>query len=519
MMPKAKKPRSHPRPARSREVGIFISYASEDQDLAKDVNQELRKLFPRGIRIFFDRASLDAGSEFKDAIDAALDTSDILLILFSDQTKPSYSFTGYEAGFFSASKTKRPSLIPGVERVIIPFCIGSKAPAVTFNLQHINIDPDQVISLVEDPASFMRNEPKPLDDDNPVLRLLTRIAEIVGQAWDLGDRDAIRDNIRYAADRLYLRLFKYLQNRKCQEDIPERKVIIRTGPPAASRAELLANATVELEGGSFSLFGISEIPTRSFGWSQFLGMIVPRELASAWAEGLKLMVTAALERDFEDNYHVVASLRGDKAFRLFVSRVVTFYNGSTEIHVYVVEMKSKDYGDEITTRLLKGISVGLRFRFLVLEEQSPFTVAKLSYPVVKMKPAVTELLSQIRVVLRESREARLDEPDILARIFGGDGPAIVKRNLDTWNGTLAALEKAAHALLAASDADADPVKATFIAALRDFAEKTDAMNREFTARALQALADEIGDITGGTAQGHARAVTPAAEAGRAKKAG
>lgn len=497
-----------PRPGRSRDITVFISYASEDQDLAKDVNQELRKLFPRGIRTFFDRTSLEAGDDFRLSIDAALDAADVLLVLFSDQTKPSHSYTGYEAGYFSSSKARRPSLTAGIERVLIPFCIGSRAPPTAFYLQRINVDPDDVISLIEDPASFVRDAPRPLDDDSPVMKLLTRIAEIVGRVTDLGDEEAVRANVRYAADRLYLRIFKYLQTRKWQEDIPERKIIIRTGPATGSRADLLAGATVELEGGSFSLFGITETPTRTFGWPQFLGMITPQEFAAAWAEGLKLMVTAALDRDFDDNYHVVSNLKGDKAFRLFVSRVVTFYNGNTETHIYVLEMKYKDYGDQLTTRLLKGISVGLRFRFLVLEPESPFTVAKLSFPVVKMKPAVTELLAQIRVVLRDCRDARLEEPDILARIFGDEGPAIVRRNLDTWQGTLDRLDAAAHELLAARDPDSDATKAPFLAALGDFAEKTDAMNREFTARALQALAEEINDITGAGARGRARPLPP-----------
>jgi hypothetical protein len=500
-------PENEPRPPRG-PVSIFISYASEDKDLAKDVNQEFRRLFPASVRTFFDRASLEAGTDFREAIDQALDSADILLILFSDQSKSSHSYTGYEAGFFSRSKAQRPSLASGVTRVIIPFCIGSKAPAATFNLQHINVDTEEVISLFEEPASFLRKEPRPLADDNPVLKLLTRIAQIVDQVTDLGDQDAMRANIRDAADRLYQRIFKYLQTRKWQEDIPERKIIIRTGAATSDRADQLAQATIELEGGSFGLFGIAETPTRSFAWPQFLAMITPSELAAAWAEGLKLMVSAALDRDFEDNYHVVSSVKGDKAFRLFVSRVVTFYNGNTEIHIYVLEMKHKDYGDELTSRLLKGISVGLQFRFLVLEPQSPFTVAKLSYPTVKMKPAVTELLAQIRVILRDSRNARLEDPDILERIFGNDGPSIVKRNLETWEETLKRLDTAANDLLAADRPDAGPVKDGFLAALTGFAENTDAMNREFTTRALQALAEEISDITGAGAAGHARPLPP-----------
>lgn len=169
------------------------------------------------------------------------------------------------------------------------------------------------------------------------------------------------------------------------EDIPERKIVICAEPHGADENALFVGAKIQLEGRSFDLFGITETPTRAFTWEQFLSKINPAELAAAWSEGIKVMVAAALKRDYDDNYHVVSSLRGDKAFRLFVSRVVTYYSGSVEIHIYVVEMKIKDYGDQSTTRLLKAISAGLRFRFLILEKQSPFTVANLEYQTVKMK--------------------------------------------------------------------------------------------------------------------------------------
>ena len=58
-------------------------------------------------------------------------------------------------------------------------------------------------------------------------------------------------------------------------------------------------------------------------------------------------------------------------------------SGQTEIHIYIVEMITKTYGGEETTRLLQAISAGLKFRFLVLEKKSPFTCENLSYPTVK----------------------------------------------------------------------------------------------------------------------------------------
>lgn len=144
---------------------------------------------------------------------------------------------------------------------------------------------------------------------------------------------------------------------------------------------------------------------------------------------------------------------------------------------------------------MQAISVGLRFRFLVLEEQSPFTCTNLSYPTVKMRPMITEFLSQMDLILKESLNARLDDPLLLKRIFGSEGPVVVQKNMDTWKDASGQLYTAAHTLLQASDPDAPQQKTAFLNHLSHFVQCTKAMNQEFTARALQALAEEINRVS------------------------
>lgn len=118
----------------------------------------------------------------------------------------------------------------------------------------------------------------------------------------------------------------------------------------------------------------------------------------------------------------------------------------------------------------------------------------------------------MKLILRESRDARLDEPDILAKIFGDDGATIVNRNLGIWNEALARLDAAAHRLLGASDPDSDVERTAFLKVLKEFAEKTEAMNRDFTCCALRALADDINLATVGSS------IAPVTPAGHAKVA-
>ena len=78
----------------------------------------------------------------------------------------------------------------------------------------------------------------------------------------------------------------------------------------------------------------------------------------AWRESIRLLVSSVLQGS-GDNYIVISTIQKDVAYRLFVSRVVTYVSRQTEIHIYIVEIKSREYGDKETTQLLKAVSVGL----------------------------------------------------------------------------------------------------------------------------------------------------------------
>jgi hypothetical protein len=95
------------------------------------------------------------------------------------------------------------------------------------------------------------------------------------------------------------------------------------------------------------------------------------------------------------------------------------------------------------------------------------------------------------LILKEARDARLDDPLLLQKIFGSDGPAVVQKNMDTWKDASTQLYTAAHTLLQANDPDAPTERAAFLKRMNYFVECTKAMNQEFTTKTLEALAEEI----------------------------
>ena len=337
-----------------------------------------------------------------------------------------------------------------------------------------------------------------VDEDHPVFKLLARISDLVMQTLGTGSGRATKSaRIAKQASALYRIIHDYLQGRVSSETYPERKLIIRTlnRPNFGRDGIVLSKASVELIGDFADIFGITTTQTigREFTWLEVCDKI-PAELRANCIAGIQQLATTVLKGG-GDNYHVVTTIPRDKSFRMFVSKVVTYVSQKTEIHIYVVQMRTRDYGDPQSTRLLKAISVGLRFRSLVLEDQSQFRPEKLGHPVVTaadLKAKVSEMLGQMDLILREAVEADLSDPAFLILIWGKKQEKKVQDMIDVWEKTRRQLYAAADEVLSASDDDNfRRKKENFVKALQAFGGEIETMNRDYTSRILTLLRDYV----------------------------
>jgi hypothetical protein len=158
-------------------------------------------------------------------------------------------------------------------------------------------------------------------------------------------------------------------------------------------------------------------------------------------------------------------------------------------------MRTKDYGDPESTRLLKAISVGLRFRSLVLEEQSPFRPEKLGHPIVTtpdLRAKISEMLGQMDLILREANEADLSDPAFLILIWGKGQEKKVQNMIDGWEATRIRLYATADdVLMTGEDVSFRQKKEKFIEALQNFCGDVEIMNREYTSRVLTLLRNYV----------------------------
>jgi hypothetical protein len=503
-----------PQIKRSEQVSIFISYASEDKDLAASFEAELLQLFSYtpAVKVFRD-VGIERGKNYRTVIANALNAADILLVILTDRMKPGFAYPGFEVGFFTKSLEERPKMFGGQDRRIIPVCIGAENPATLDYIQAIKISEDEVVKITE--ATMPPGNPagRAIDNQNPAYVLLSSISDIVMNVLgnDIAGKNdpvsaarnrAIQAGLSTSAIRLYGVIFAYLQGRVFAQTYPERKIIIRTDmpPTVLSDGADLSSSNVELIGNSFQLFGFPDDKVWQFSWSDFVKKI-PEDSRGTWVEGIRSLVASALQGSNE-NYHVVSTPKGDIAFRLFVSQIVTFVSKKTEIHVYIVQMIVRHYGDALTSRLLSAISVGLQFRFLFLEDKSKFRPATFNFPLSMdvskeadaWKSAVTELLVQMDLVLREARDQHLMDTDLLDKIYGSDGGPRVQELMGIWEAARVKLYAAAQQVLTSSASEFASRQAGFREALKDLCEKTKIMNRDYTLRALQAITKEIGPL-------------------------
>jgi hypothetical protein len=480
----------------SSRINIFISYAHEDRELVASIDSLLRETFEFAPLSIYRDIEIKEGQNWAKQIDTALQETDILLVIFTERMKMSHSYTGYEIGYFNRSIQQRRKGSAGFDRIYIPFCIGADVPDTMHDIQGISIGADEVYKVLK--TKIESGTEPVVDEDHPVFKLLARISDLVTQTLGTGSGHAQKSaRIAKQAAALYRIIHEYLQGRVSSETYPERKLIIKTlRRPNFERDGIdLSKASVELIGDFADIFGITTTQTigREFTWLELCDKI-PAELRANCVAGIQQLATTVL-KGAGDNYHVVTTVPRDKSFRMFVSKVVTYVSQKTEIHIYVVQMRTKDYGDPQSTRLLKSISVGLRFRSLVLEDQSQFRPETLGHPVVTagdLKAKVSEMLSQMDLILREAVEADLSDPAFLILIWGKKQEKKVQDMIDVWESTRKQLYAAADEVLSASDDENfRRKKENFVKALQAFAGDIETMNREFTSRILTLLRDYV----------------------------
>ena len=478
---------------------VFISYASEDAVLAQAINAELKTAFSQAIIKTTLDSELKLGVDWRSRLEEALADADVLLIVATGRQKFSHSYTGFEVGFFSASKRIREKMRHFTsERLIIPIGVLERIPEALSDIESLNLTGALTPFLVDEDT--LKNRQRFLDSletdvaKNPLMKLFMRLKEVVQTLHPFDDDFAedFRKKAKESAKRLYMIFFDEFQRRVFIEKYPERKIIVRlpTNALIESFGDLPPETTVEFMGRSFEVFRIGPPPEKIITWGSFIQQIPHDDTTTAWTDIIRSLVVTAKRDNFAENRRLLASSDRTRFFRLFVGRSVVYYSGIMELHIYVVEVKSRDYGDPTTTMLLKAISVGLMYRSLFLEgrssEFSPETIrATLPRDLPK---AVSELLQELEFVLWMSTDAGLNEPRNINLIYPSFKRGELEQIYREWETRKSVLTSAAlQVLRAANEGELEAAKGSFEDSLAAFCSATLPMNTEFLGNVLRLL--------------------------------
>jgi hypothetical protein len=479
-----------------RNINIFLSYAHEDQDIADAISSTLRSAFYDTFDITL-MSEFQLGLNWRDVINESISATDIMIAIATGRLKPGHSYTGFEVGSFTASMKFQPNMkiAPEVARRLIPFAVLDQAPATLNEFEGIDIDPKALHALRFDASNAPQEIEKLTSNGNEakegIVKFLSDIQDIINdvlpdKAMKLAQTKQRIEFFNTLATTLCQQLISSISNREESSLIPKSKLIIRVPPGQPGNGDYLSNAEVETQGPCTDSFGVDRENAR-YNWPDFLKQTPHKDIANSWNDAFKALVRTLNESDFVER-NTILSFDRTKTFRVFVSRVRTLFSGLREYHLYVIPLlKPKEYGDQISTMLVRALQISLGYRFMFLERSSEFSpeiikATRLS----ALQSTITEMQNSLNLLLQTADDAGLNDPEHVVLILGN---AQIDDIYELWDKEKDALYKAA------SDVIAGPVtlalKESFVGQLESFCEHTREMNKRYTARALTILQERI----------------------------
>lgn len=469
------------------QLRFFVSYAKEDHAaaiaLSNALNERLGDVFAQ---VYLDTESLRAGYDFSKQIQDQLDKTDILLIVYTERDKTSHSWTGVEVGYFMAAIRNSPTGV--VRRRIVSFYLNQPPPA-TSGIQGISFDIDVGTLALTEPqyATKISN----IDNSNAVAAFLQDMETEVdhlrisaGYGSKPGDT---RERLTCVQDMLKA-VFRHLKRSIDVEVNPQRKIIVQVSSELdADAIELPSDAQIIPAGtGAMEIFGL---PSSQISWSRFLEK-APDKYRFFWKDVIDTVVTSSLpDRLDVDNSQILISKNELQIYRVVLSRSVRYFDGRREFHLYFVEaLRRNDYGNRLTTMLLKGLDLALRFRSLFFEEASEFSSSNLELSVItKLKETTRNLIKELNLLQRDSTAANLDEPFIWRPLVP---LPLLQETVAAYYPIEIEVRKAAAAIVQASEASLELLRPGLVAAVRKLEDAIGPLNLRF----ITALGEKLQHI-------------------------
>lgn len=492
-----------------RPAGVFMSYASEDHDVANAVYQSIQALgetvYDR-IKIFFDLKSIEAGDEIRKDIKAGLKKSDFLVVLYTGRLKRSHGYTGWELGFFerlieeeianSGQTTRRiiylfsgetPPTGEGILGISIDVDIddlsGSRADYIKKSVQTPD-NPDALAGVLLDIANRAESRlPRPISDDRDELeRKRNKRRKLVAEDIIPG---------------LKGKLFDSMSMRITRRSVEQRCIEFELPKPLSDQiyTTIPDDAKLTPHTGALDIFGISQ-QDDTLKWSEFRNRVRARDALGGSSILIAIeqaVISAVSPTSRTDNDQILKS-SSDQVFRVLVTRQLDYYNGQKVVQVYFIQrLHVSPLGNNDTSTILGFINVSAKYRFVFVERDSPLSVESfmLEPEPTKLQDKVRQLIRELLLIEEEARNLKLDQVAAISTYFGGDKEHLTaaKSLQDKWFDARGKLMASAEKMLSLlpTTAEFSSVSKEWLVTLESFRETSEKINSTVTAQALENL--------------------------------
>jgi hypothetical protein len=312
---------------------------------------------------------------------------------------------------------------------IVTFCSGDSEPRPHAGKLYIPLVADAA-ELEKSPDEFALG--LNIGDDDPIVRWFGEIFKVT-TGEDLSLKRADQDRCKANISKFRLQVFAEFKARPKSVLRPQKKLVIRyslgdgTNPAAAMRE----TGKIKFQGQAGSVFGLrADDPEREIAWSQFIELVASKELGAFWISTIERMLVSAYNINV-DNSEVIATHDQVNLYRLILTTSTTYYNNEMETSIYLVEFyRRRDYGDPVTSLLVKGLHITCRFRFLFLEDQSQFY-----YLNVKLAKSASigetarHIISELDILASDTFHAGLHQPAAWSAFVA---PEVVEEMAQAW---------------------------------------------------------------------------------------
>jgi hypothetical protein len=462
---------------------VFVSHPTEDNAIAKALQDALVDLDRLRVDIFVDQSEIPKGKSIGSYIRASLDRANWFIAIGADAVRSNFSWCGMELGYFTRVQQQRND----TSLTLIYHSQVHDLFAEQNNTQVVPLEPHH--------RSELPGELRQITD-SPLYKLFMDIAQsyvdfyshgVVNQAVSFREKfiDWASESTRAVTQTYY----EALRQRVKEIWYPQNRLEIRIDDGdfwKSTTKTIPMESTLEFDIPTFGIFklAVPAGPTRSpMTWQDF-GTMVRRQCGS---DALLKIVNEVLcsvlpmGSDAENDLSFVAPDR--VRYRVLLVKHQCYGTNRRDFVInFVPTIKRDAGGDKATSQLTGAIMMASKYWFMFLENDSTYSPDAFARaaPTKALDSMVRKMLRDMDRVSLEASEDGLADKSVLGDLLGNADE--VNEMSTAWWPTLDQLRRTADAVLNSREG----ARAEFLAALNEFVEVSKTVNRNFIRLCLDA---------------------------------